>query len=86
MGVHIDGFIATQATTVVVAADAAAPVTGRAADAIAAARMAYEAAQRLIRPGKKVSEVSAVLNKIVEAYGCTLVEGVMTHQLKQVGA
>ncbi|MEW5312787.1 MAG: hypothetical protein WDW38_004395 [Sanguina aurantia] len=83
LGVHIDGFIATQATTVVVAADAAAPVTGRAADAIAAARMAYEAAQRLIRPGKKVSEVSAVLNKIVEAYGCTLVEGVMTHQLKQ---
>lgn len=31
----------------------------------------FDASARLIRPGKKASEVSAVLNKIAEAYGCT---------------
>lgn len=48
LGVHIDGFIATQAQTVVVASES---VTGRAADVIAAARTAFDAALRLIRPG-----------------------------------
>jgi hypothetical protein len=31
----------------------------------------FNASARLIRPGKKASEVSAVLTKIAEAYGCT---------------
>mmetsp|Transcript_40461 Transcript_40461/g.89906 ORF Transcript_40461/g.89906 Transcript_40461/m.89906 type:complete len:391 (+) Transcript_40461:54-1226(+) len=82
LGVHIDGFISTQAQTVVVQAGDAA-IKGRAADVIAAARTAYEAALRLIRPGKKVSDVAGPLQKIVEAYGCNLVEGVMSHQMKQ---
>lgn len=83
LGVHIDGWIATQAQTIVVQPDAEAPITGRAADVIQAARSAYEAAIRLIRTGKKVSDVAGVLQKIVEAYDCNLVEGVMSHQMKQ---
>lgn len=82
LGVHIDGFIATEATTVVVQS-AEAAVSGRAADVISAAATALEAALRLIRPGRKISDVAETLGKVVEAYGCTLVEGVMSHQLKQ---
>lgn len=51
MGCHIDGFIAVVAHTHVVQEG---PVTGRAADVIAAANTAAEVALRLVRPGKKV--------------------------------
>ena len=51
LGCHIDGWIATQATTVLVGAEM---ITGRAADAVAAARTAFDVAIRLIKPGKKV--------------------------------
>ena len=61
----------------------AAPITGRAADVVAAAQTALEAALRLIRPGKRISDVPDTLSKVVEAYGCNLVEGVMSHQMKQ---
>lgn len=33
--------------------------------------------------GRSSSEISSTLQKIVEAYGCNLVEGVLSHQLKQ---
>ncbi|KAL4440303.1 hypothetical protein ABPG75_003304 [Micractinium tetrahymenae] len=81
MGCHIDGYIAQAAHSLVVAADAAAPVTGRAADVIQCAQTCFDAAARLIRPGKKSGEVAAVLAKIAEAYGCNLVDGVMTYQM-----
>jgi methionine aminopeptidase len=51
MGCHIDGFIAVVAHTHVLQDG---PVTGRAADVIAAANTAAEVALRLVRPGKKV--------------------------------
>lgn len=52
MGCHIDGFIAVVAHTHVLQGG---PVTGRAADVIAAANTAAEVALRLVRPGKKVN-------------------------------
>lgn len=64
LGVHIDGFIATEATTVVAQADADAAVSGRAADVVQAAAMALEAALRLIRPGRKISDVAEPLQKV----------------------
>lgn len=55
LGCHIDGFIATQATTVVVSPEGlAATVTGKEADLIEAARTAFNAALRLIKPGGRV--------------------------------
>ena len=51
LGCHIDGFIAVVAHTHVLQEG---PVTGRAADVIAAASTAAEVALRLVRPGKKV--------------------------------
>lgn len=83
LGAHIDGYIATQASTRVVGGALDAPATGPAADVIAAARTAFDAAVRLMRPGKRVSDVSDVLAKCVEPFGCTLVEGVMSHQIKR---
>mmetsp|Transcript_17381 Transcript_17381/g.29787 ORF Transcript_17381/g.29787 Transcript_17381/m.29787 type:complete len:386 (+) Transcript_17381:39-1196(+) len=80
LGVHVDGYVAVQAQTLVVGS---APATGKAADVIAAARTAFDAALRLIRPGKHVSDVTGPLSAIVEAFGCTLVEGVMSHEMKQ---
>lgn len=81
LGCHIDGFVATAATTVVVGATG--PVTGRAADVVAAARDAFEAALRLIRPGKAIADVPGPLQQVAEAYGCTMVEGVISHQVTQ---
>ena len=87
---HIDGFIATAAHTLQVPGgnsgegqSESASITGRAADVVAAAQTALEAALRLIRPGKRISDVPETLRKVVEAYDCNLVEGVMSHQMKQ---
>jgi hypothetical protein len=52
LGAHIDGFAAVVAHTLVLQEG---PVTGKAADVIAAANTAAEVALRLVRPGKKVS-------------------------------
>ncbi|XP_042039559.1 ERBB-3 BINDING PROTEIN 1-like [Salvia splendens] len=80
MGCHIDGFIAVVAHTHVLQEG---PVTGRAADVIAAANTAAEVALRLMRPGKKNKDVSDAIQKVAAAYDCKIVEGVLSHQMKQ---
>lgn len=70
LGCQIDGYISQAAHSLVVAADPAAPVTGRAADVIQAAVTCFEAAARLMRPGKKISDVPGPLATIAESYGC----------------
>lgn len=80
MGCHIDGFIAVVAHTHVIREG---PVTGRAADVIAAANTAAEVALRLVRPGKKNKDVTEAVQKVAAAYDCKIVEGVLSHQLKQ---
>ncbi|XP_027155771.1 ERBB-3 BINDING PROTEIN 1 [Coffea eugenioides] len=80
MGCHIDGFIAVVAHTHVLQDG---PVTGRAADVIAAANTAAEVALRLVRPGKKNQEVAEAIQKVAAAYDCRIVEGVLSHQMKQ---
>ncbi|KAF9597987.1 hypothetical protein IFM89_026611 [Coptis chinensis] len=80
MGCHIDGFIAVVGHTHVLQGG---PVTGRAADAIAAAQTASEVALRLVKPGRKNKEVTEAIQKVAAAYDCKIVEGVLSHQLKQ---
>ncbi|WOL04820.1 hypothetical protein Cni_G13542 [Canna indica] len=80
MGCHIDGFIAVVAHTHVIQEG---PVTGRAADVIAAANTAAEVALRLVRPGRKNKDVTEAIQKVAAAYDCKIVEGVLSHQLKQ---
>ncbi|KAF8722545.1 hypothetical protein HU200_022373 [Digitaria exilis] len=80
MGCHIDGFIVVAAHTHVITN---APVSGRAADVVAAANTAAEVAMRLVRPGKKIRDVAEAVEKVAAAYDCKIVEGVLSHQLKQ---
>jgi curved DNA binding protein len=83
LGVHIDGFIATLAHTHVVGSNAQTPVTGKKADAICAAHIAGQCALRLLKPGKKNSEVSQVIKKVAEVFHVNPVEGVLSHQMKR---
>ncbi|KAG2686045.1 hypothetical protein I3760_10G157400 [Carya illinoinensis] len=80
MGCHIDGFIAVVAHTHVLQEG---PVTGRAADVIAAANTAAEVALRLVRPGRNNKDVTDAIQKVAAAFDCKIVEGVLSHQMKQ---
>jgi len=81
LGAHIDGWIAVAAHTHVVGVDG--PVSGPEGDLLAGAAVALDAALRCVRPGKQIAAVSDVLAKVAAAYGLTVVEGVMSHNLKQ---
>jgi len=82
LGAHIDGYIAMAATTVVVQSEAKA-VEGRTADLIQAVHTAADCAHRLIKPGKKNTDVTNIIKKVAEQYKVTPVEGVLSHQLKR---
>lgn len=83
LGVHVDGFIAVVAHTVVVGATKDAPVTDRKADAIQAAYLASEAALRLVGAGKTNTAVSDAIQKVAESFNCKPVEGMLSHQLER---
>lgn len=82
LGVHIDGFIALVAHTVVVQAENK-PVDGKKADVILAAYNAVQAAVRSIRPGNTNTNVTKVINQVTYAYEVKPVEGVLSHDLKK---
>lgn len=69
MGCHIDGFIAVVAHTHVLQQG---PVTGRAADVITAANTAAEVALRLVKPGKKVIQLSCFILCVLVKYSWIL--------------
>ncbi|KAJ1767358.1 hypothetical protein GGH19_001465 [Coemansia sp. RSA 1807] len=83
MGAQIDGFAAVVGETVVVGASDASPVTGKAADAIAAAHFAGEAIQRLLKPGNRNMVVTDRVQKIARAFGCKPIENTVCHEQKQ---
>jgi len=82
LGVQIDGYIAVVAHTIIVE-QGDAPVVGPQADVLAAARVACEAAHKLIRPGGKSSTLTAAFKNIGEIYGVNACEGVLTHETKR---
>jgi len=83
LGVHIDGFISVVAHTLIVTANPTVPTSGRKADCIAAAHYAAECAHRLLKPGKKNTDVTDVINKVAEQFKCQALEGVLSHQMKR---
>jgi curved DNA binding protein len=83
LGVHIDGCIALVAHTTICTNNPNNPTTGKAADVIAAAYYASEIAHRLVKPGKKNSEVTENILKVAKQFGCEPMEGVLSHQLKK---
>jgi len=82
-GVHIDGFIAGVAHTVVVGASKENKITGRKADVLLAAYYAAEIAQRLVKPGNTNTQVTEIVQKVAKEFNCTPVEGMLSHQLQQ---
>jgi curved DNA binding protein len=82
-GVHIDGFIAGVAHTVVVGASKENKITGRKADVLLAAYYAAEIAQRLVKPGNNNNQVTEIVNKVAKEFNCTPVEGMLSHQVQQ---
>jgi curved DNA binding protein len=83
LGVHIDGYIAAIGSSLVVGATSQAPVTGPKADVILAAHTAIQTALRLIRPGNSNYLLTDSYNKIAADYGCNMLEGVLSHEIKQ---
>lgn len=80
LGVHIDGFIALAAHTLVISAQ---PVDGRKADVVLAAYNALQGALRTIKTGNTNYDVTDVIGQVAEAYKCNPVEGVLSHELKK---
>ena len=64
-------------------ASADSPATGKTADVLAAAYTGAEAILRLVKPGAKNTDIPEVLEKIAAAHGCSVVEGVLSHQMKR---
>lgn len=56
---------------------------GRKADAILAAYKGVQALFRLLKPGAKNNELTPVLSQIAQAYECTPLEGVLSHEVKR---
>jgi len=83
LAVHIGGFIASAAHTLVVGVTKDNKVTGKQADVLHAAHMCAEAAMRLVKAGNKTNQVTATLQKVAESYGCKPVQGMLSHQLQK---
>jgi len=84
MGVHIDGFIAQCAHTTVLGQKVeAGPLKGKLADCICAAYFASECAHKLLRPGKKNSDITSAIQKVAEIFKVSPCAGVLSHQIKR---
>lgn len=80
---HIDGYIAVVAHTTVVDPEPEAPVTGKAADVVVATHTAASVAARMIKAGNTNTQVTAALKRVADAYGVNMVQGTLSHQMKQ---
>lgn len=83
MGVHIDGFIANAATSVVVGASTENKVNGPKADVLLAAYNSIQAALRMIKPGFTNNQVTEVFSKISSDFHVNVLEGILSHEVKQ---
>merc|ERR1719502_940574 len=80
LGVHVDGYIAVVAHTVVCGG---AESKDRKADVQMAAWQAAECAVRMFKAGAKNHEITEMIAKVAESYKCSPVEGVLSHQMKK---
>jgi len=83
LGVHIDGFIAMIAHTIVIGASKDKKVTGKKADVILAAHNAMEAAVRLLKAGGTNASITKAIGQVCEGYKVNPVEGVLSHEVKK---
>lgn len=83
MGVHIDGFIAVVAHTVIVGYDTAKPVTGARANTINASYVATEVASKLIKAGNTNVQITTAIKQVAELFDVRPISGTLIHQMKQ---
>jgi len=81
LGAHIDGYIAVAAHTLVV--NGGKKVTGKAADVIAAAYTAQEAALKLLKSANKNSQITPIVGKVCSEFKVNPVQGVLSHQMQR---
>jgi len=82
LAAHIDGYIAMSAQTFVLKANQE-PITGPAANVVAAAYYASEIAYQLLKVGGNNQEVTEAIQKVAEFFHCKPVEGVLSHQMSR---
>ena len=84
LGVHIDGYMAVAAHTVIVgwAPSTTAPVQDDVADVFAAAWTAAEVAARMIKAGNTNAVVTAAVKKVADAFGVKAITGTLMHQVR----
>jgi len=78
LGVHIDGFSALVAHTIVLG-----EIKGRKADVIAAAWTAAQASLRLLRSKNKNSQVTLAITKAAQQFKCEPMDSVLSHEMRQ---
>ncbi|KAJ3408335.1 Ubiquitin carboxyl-terminal hydrolase 14 [Chytridiales sp. JEL 0842] len=83
LGVHIDGYIATLAHTVILNPNPSVPVTGKHADVVAAAYFAAEAAVRLVKYGGNSLDVVNAVNTVAQTFGVKPVQGTSSFLMKR---
>lgn len=83
LGAHIDGYVAVTTVCAHVGSEVAVELPPRAADAVHAAYYAAEASLRLLRPGVKNTQMSALFADVAADFGCSVVEGVLSHEMKR---
>ncbi|KAG0226293.1 Proliferation-associated protein 2G4 [Actinomortierella wolfii] len=83
LGAHIDGYIATNAHTVVINPNPSQPVQGRAADVICAAYYAAEAALRLMKVGNSNIQVQEAIAQAAALFNCKPVQGTASNEIKR---
>ncbi|KAJ3093358.1 putative metalloprotease arx1 [Physocladia obscura] len=89
LGVHVDGYVATAAHTLLVGNNGGdsvpvpVPATGRVADAVCAAHVACEAAVRLVRGGASHAAVFQAVNRVAAAFGVRPVVGTASHVVRR---
>jgi len=85
LGVHIDGYIATSAHTIVVRTTEIpqSPLTGRPADAICAAYYASEVALRMLKPGVRSVDIKNAIQRVAASFRCQPCEGTGSYNMRR---
>eukprot|EP00954_Amorphochlora_amoebiformis_P019571 1333510-Amorphochlora_amoeboformis.AAC.1 len=79
LGVHIDGYVAVAAHTMILEKKA----TGKRADVLMAAHKAAECAIRLLKPGAKNEVLTKMFTQVADEFKVNVVQGVLSHQLER---
>jgi len=85
VGVHIDGYSAVLAHTLIVADakdEKTKVMTGKAAQVVTAAYTAAEVALRLLKDGNTNTQVTDAIAKVASSFKVQAVQGVLSHQMK----